>query len=475
LSVGDNIIEIIVSHPTGLQRVHHVNLRRSLELAQFAYVKASNTDQYDNFGDSVSLSGDTLAVGARRESSAATGVDGDQADDSAGDSGAVYLFRRQGRRWAQEAYLKASNTGAADGFGVSVSLSGDTLAVGAYNEDSAATGIDGDQTNDDAPGSGAVYVFRRTEAGWVQEAYLKASDTRRAVYFGIDVSLSGDTLAVGTSYAEAVYLFRRTETGWTQEARLTASNPNPQDGFGNSLTLSGDLLAVGAPCEQSAARGVNGDQSDDSLNCAGAVYAFRRTGTTWAQEAYIKSSNTDEEDDFGQLVALSGDTLAVAAPYEDSAASGVNGDQGNDTFESGAVYVFRRTETGWAQEAYIKASRPETVDLFGTGLALAGDLLAVGAIGEDSRASGTNGDQTDNSLENAGAAYLFRRTDTTWVQDSYIKASNPGAGDFFGYHLALAEDTLVVGVADESSAATGIGGDQADNSASGSGAVYIFH
>ena len=135
--------------------------------AQQAYLKASNTGASDLFGLSVALSGDTLAVGAYFEGSAATGIDGNQADNSAVSSGAVYVFTRTGGVWSQQAYLKASNTGGIDQFGLggdqfgySVALSGDTLAVGARNEASAATGVNGNQADNSAPTSGAVYVYR---------------------------------------------------------------------------------------------------------------------------------------------------------------------------------------------------------------------------------------------------------------------------------------------------------------------------
>ncbi|MDW8312587.1 MAG: FG-GAP repeat protein, partial [Burkholderiales bacterium] len=133
---------------------------------QQAYVKASNTGAGDWFGWSVALSGDgnTLAVGARLEDSSATGVNGDESNDSAFDSGAVYVFVRSGTTWSQQAYIKASNTEEWDVFGSSVALSsdGNTLAVGAPWEDSNATGVNGDQSNDSASGSGAVYVFTLT-------------------------------------------------------------------------------------------------------------------------------------------------------------------------------------------------------------------------------------------------------------------------------------------------------------------------
>ena len=180
-----------------------------------SYLKASNTGSGDWFGYSLSLSGDgnTLAVGAIREDSNAGGIDGDQKNNEALGSGAVYVFTRdKGGHWEQQAYLKASNTGREDFFGQSLSLSddGNTLAVGAYGEDSNASGIDGDQENNEAERSGAVYVFTRDNEGhWEQQAYLKASNTERRDWFGHSLSLSGDgrTLAVGG-------LWRRQQCQW---------------------------------------------------------------------------------------------------------------------------------------------------------------------------------------------------------------------------------------------------------------------
>ena len=128
--------------------------------SQQAYLKASNTGAGDYFGTSVAVSGDTLVVGARYEDSNATGVDGDQADNTAANSGAAYVFTRSGSTWSQQAYLKASNPGANDEFGNSVGVSGDTVVVGARYEESNATGVNGDQADNSAADSGAVYVFR---------------------------------------------------------------------------------------------------------------------------------------------------------------------------------------------------------------------------------------------------------------------------------------------------------------------------
>jgi cysteine-rich repeat protein len=403
-----------------------------------AYIKASNTVKPSNpgvfaeFGASVALSADgsTLAVGAFGEASAATGIGGDQADNSAEKAGAVYVFTRSGTTWTQQAYLKASNTDAFDHFGDRVALSADgsSLAVGAPGEASAATGIDGDQADNSASGAGAVYVFTRSGATWSQQAYLKASSPDTFDAFGGSVALSSDgsTLAVGASgdaiaatgvgdLSGAVYVFTRRGTTWSQQARIQASNPNAQDGFGASVALSADgsTLAVGAFGEASAAIGIDGNQTSNSARSAGAVYVFTRRGTTWSQQAYLKASNTDALDEFGGSVALSAD----------------------------------------------------------------GAILAVGALGEASAATGIGGDQADNSAGSAGAVYVFTRNGATWSQQAYLKASNTGAFDIFGASVALSADgsSLAVGAVVESSAATGIDGDQTDNSTSYAGAVYMLY
>ncbi len=472
------------------------------------YAKASNTEAYDGFGISVALSGDgnTLAVGAYREDSNATGIGGNQADNSATDSGAVYLFTRSGTTWVQQAYVKASNSEADDWFGQSVALSGDgnTLAVGAYREDSSATGIGGNQADNSATLSGAVYMFSRSGTTWTQQAYVKASNTEADDNFGFSVALSsdGNTLAVGATgeassatgiggsqadnlaaLSGAVYVFTRGGTTWTQQAYVKASNTETQDYFGRSVALSadGNTLAVGANEEDSNATGIESGQVDNSAGNSGAVYVLTRSGTTWTQQAYVKASNTEVDDRFGQSVALSGDgnTLAVVSYWEDSSATGIGGNQAdNSAVFSGAVYVFTRSSATWTQQAYVKASNTEAQDYFGSSVALNGDgnTLAVGAFLEASSATGIGGDQVDNSSSAAGAVYVFTRSGATWNQQAYVKASNTGPSDYFGDSVALDDDgnTLAVGTTGEDSNATGIGGDHESDSAADSGAVYVY-
>src|SRR6266850_5682497 len=135
-----------------------------------------------------------------------------------------------------------------------------------------------------------------------------------------------------------------------QAAYLKASNTKMGDHFGNGGTLEGhgvaisgdgSTLAVGAPFESSAAKGINGNQNDNSLYSSGAVYVFINRNNTWSQQAYIKASNPGQSDKFGYVVSLSqdGNTLAVSAVWEPSAAKGINGDQNDNSIpQAGAVY-----------------------------------------------------------------------------------------------------------------------------------------
>jgi hypothetical protein len=464
-------------------------------IAQQGYFKASNTGIDDIFGASVAIDGDTLVVGASGESSNATGVNGNQADNSAEDAGAVYVFVRSGTAWVQQAYLKASNTNANDIFGRSVAISGDTIVVGADAEDSNATGVNGNQSDNSLTNPGAAYVFVRTGTTWSQQAYLKASNTGQFDFFGFSVAISGETIVVGAMgedsgadgingnqadnsalTAGAAYVFVRSGTTWSQQAYLKASNSEGGDNFGDSVSISGNTIVVGANLEDSAATGINGNQASNAAGGSGAAYVFVRSGTTWSQQAYVKASNTGAADQFGASVAISGDTMVVGAFSENSGATGVNGNQADSSASSaGAAYVFVRSGTSWSQQAYLKASNTDAGDSFGADVAISGDIVVAGATWESSAAAGVNGDQSDESLSSAGAAYVFGRTGTTWSQLAYLKASNPDAQDGFGGALAVSGGTVVVGAAGEDSSATGVNGVQGSDATSGSGAAYLFY
>ena len=446
------------------------------DIAQQAYLKASNTDANDQFGRAVAVSGDTVVVGAANESSNATGVNGDQTNNGALQAGAVYVFVRNGTTWSQQAYLKASNTDLTDRFGYSVAISGDTVVVGALNEDSSATGVNGDQSDNGASSAGAAYVFVRNGTTWSQQAYLKASNTDAFDVFGFSVAASGDTAVIGAPAeasgggqsdnsapgAGAAYVFVRNGTTWSQQAYLKASDKQSQEAFGASVALSDDTAVIGGPFET-----IGG--------AVGAAFVFVRNGVTWSQQAYLQGSNTEPDDRFADAVAVSGDTVVIGARAEESNATGVNGDQTNNgAVAAGAAYVFVRGGTTWSQQAYLKASNTEANDEFGSSVAISNDTVVVGAFGEASNATGVNGDQTNNSAFSAGAAYVFSRDGITWSQQAYLKASNPEAGDVFGFSVAVSGDTVVAAAGAEDSNATGVNGDQTDNNALGAGAAYVF-
>lgn len=508
--------------------------------ALIGYLKASNTGRYDGFGNAVALSadGNTLAVSANWEQSAATGVGGNQASDCAAappvncstSSGAVYVFTRSGSTWSAPAYIKASNIGTTntyDNFGAAVALSadGNTLAVGAPEEDSGSVGIGG-VADETMLNSGAVYIYTRSGGSWSGPIYVKAPNPDSFDGFGESLALSADgsTLAVGAAgedgsvtgigggfdnaalSAGAVYVYARSGAAWSASAYVKASNTSANALFGSSVDLSadGNLLAVGARGESSAASGIGGNRvytcSAPASNClsfSGAAYVYSRTAGTWsAVPVYVKASNPQQDAIFGDAVALSddGSTLAVGASNEASAATGVDGNQTsgcnaapivNCAPYSGAAYVYSRSGSTWSGPTYIKASNTGEGDGFGAYLALSGDgsTLVVGAPYENGSAGGV-GAGSDEASRSAGAAYLLTRSASGWSQPAYIKPSNPGIDHYFGSALALSADgsTMVVGADGEDSAATGLNGNQRDdcnaaaatNCSFDSGAVYSY-
>ena len=175
-------------------------------------------------------------------------------------------------------------------------------------------------------------------------------------------------------------------------------------------------------------------------------------------------------------VGISGDTLVVGANIEDSNSTGVDGDGTNNlASNAGAAYVFARAEGVWSQQAYLKASNAEDNDQVGMSVAISGETVVLGARFEDGNATGVDGgDEADNSVSNSGAAYVFARAEGVWSQQAYLKASNTGRDDDFGLYVAISRGVVVVTAHLEDSNATGVNGDETNNSVSGSGAAYIF-
>jgi hypothetical protein len=495
----------------------HLPLSKLSASELIGYFKAPNTDKADVYGESVAISdrADTLAVGAPGEDSSAEGVGGQRNDDKADDSGAVYVFgKKDSGAWSLQAYVKATNTNADDDFGEVVTLSGDgsTLAVGASDEDSSATGVANEQYDNEASSSGAVYVYQRTKRrNWYPEAYIKASNTDESDSFGSAISISseGDTLVIGApgedsrgneivvdddnnvqegfdnsaSGAGAVYMFRRSpEEGWSQQAYFKAFNAEEGDLFGSSVAISDEAqtIAVGARDEDSGGSGSGADPEDNNLEDAGAVYLFEsheREG--WSQQAYLKASDPEEDAAFGDALSLSGNGRLVAVGAPD--ASGDGGEQSDKTIEeAGAAYVFKNEAgEGWSQVASLKPSNPEAFTSFGKAIALSGRdrSLAIGAPLEHGGAQDNESGEDDSNAENSGAVYLYEPgDDQTWRQRAHLKAPNVDSGDGFGTSVVLSDhgNTLVIGTDDEDSSATGIGGEQDNDETLRSGAVYLF-
>jgi len=329
----------------------------------------SEPADFDSFGFSVAISGDTAIVNEF------FGVAG----------GAAYVFERNEGgtdNWGEVKKLTASDGQSGDRFGWNVAVSGDTAIVGAFLEDSGGSE------------AGAAYVFQRNEGGadnWGEVTKLTASDAQAGDWFGFSVALSADSAVVGAvgedntggSAAGAAYVFQRDQGGadnWGEVKKLTASDPGPFDNFGR-VAVSGDTAVVGAFLE------------DAGGTDAGAAYVFQRNegGTdNWSEVKKLLASDAQASDGFAVSVEVSGDTTIVGAYQEDAG--------GSFFYDFGAAYVFQRNEGGtdnWGEVTKLTASDAQIGDWFGISVAVAGDTAVSGALRED--AGGTD----------AGAAYVF--------------------------------------------------------------------
>ncbi|MEE2674286.1 MAG: FG-GAP repeat protein [Myxococcota bacterium] len=261
----------------------------------------------DQFGFSVSVSGDLIAVGAVRD------------DVSAVDSGSTYVFRDSGMGWIQEQRLLPDDPAASDEFGGAVAVSGTTVVVGADLDD--ALGTD----------SGSAYVFIYTgspSTPWLQEQKLTASDGAAGDLFGFSVAISGDTIIVGAHKKDVdgkvdagkAYVYRFNGLAWVEEAKLTESTPNSENQFGVAVAISGNRAVIGA--------------DDDAEITGGFAYLFRRTGSTWAEEEVFAGSDIPTgvgppHDAFGNSVSITSDSAVVGAPTHV-----------HSVISSGSAYVF---------------------------------------------------------------------------------------------------------------------------------------
>lgn len=359
---------------------------------QSAKLTASDGVDQDSFGLEVAVSGDTAVVGTYNM------------DLNENEVGSAYVFVRSSNVWTEQARLTAPGGGQVrDYFGVSVAVSGDTAVIGQY----AANGLD----------AGSAYVFVRSGTTWTQQAKLTAADAFAGDSFGLDVSVSGSTAVVGAYRDDSpsgmtnlgsAYVFVRSGTTWMQQAKLTAADAAVGDGFGNAVAVSGSTAVIGT----------------QDGGTAGAAYVFTRSGTAWTQQAKLTALDAAAGDLFGTSVAVHGSTAVVGAYF-----GGAPG-----AADAGAAYVFVRSGTTWTQQAKLNAADEAADDHFGNSVAVSGGVAVVGARGDDT-AGGVD----------AGSAYVFLRSGTSWSQRAKLTAPDGDDIDGLGAAVAVDRTTALVG------------------------------
>ena len=425
-----------------------------LQIIQGGKLPPASTDdpvvRGDGFGISVAVDDNTAVVGAYKD------------DDAGADSGSAHVFTRSSSTapWNWAAKLTASDAAANDEFGISVAIEGDTIVVGAHQNDAD------DQDNDE----GAAYVFTKISGVWGQEAKLTASDAAANDEFGISVALHGETVAVGAHLENAndddqvitddvndsgaAYVFTKPGSGgWadtTETAKLTASDAAENDQFGISVAVHDETVVVGAHLENA-----NDDDVDitDDVADSGAAYVFTKPESVgWAdatETAKLTADNGAANDEFGISVAVHGETVVVGAHKYDV---GV----GTEKENAGAAYVFiKPTDGPWAdgtETAKLIASDAMRGDEFGIAVAVDDneDTIVVGAYLDDD-----NGD-------NAGSAYVFTQDSNGWSQKTKLTGPSRGKDDWLGYSVAVVGNTVIAGA------------DKSNISGPDSGAVYLW-
>jgi hypothetical protein len=370
-----------------------------------------------SFGHSVAVDGDTLVVGASTEQR-------EHPQTGSWSDGAVYVYVRNGANWIQQARLAANDEANGRQFGESVAISGNTLVVGAFTDTIGANGA-----------QGSAYVFTRSGSTWTFQQKLTANDGAAADNFGNQVSISNDTIAIGAKQDDigtnsnqgSVYIFTKSGTAWAQAAKIVANDGAANDIFGTGFALSGNTLIVGA----------------NGANLArGAAYVYTGSGANWTLQQKLTASDGLTEDEFGRSVSISGDSVVI----------GAYGDDNGTINRQGSAYVFVRSGTTWAQQAKLVAPDGAATDYFGFSVAISGNQAVIGA----------NLDDITPNINN-GSVYVFVRNGTTWTQQSKLVANDANSGDEFGFSVAIDNGQIVVGADEKNIAQT-----------SSSGAVYVF-
>jgi hypothetical protein len=322
--------------------------------------------------------------------------------------------------------LVAHDGAAEDFFSFSLAISNDIALVGAFKSDDEIMGID----------AGSAYVFTRTKNGWLQQAELTAKEGAASDTLGGNVALFQETAVLGASRHDengedsgAAYIFQRSGSIWNQQSTLLANDGAEGDAFGQAIAMSDNTIVIGAP------------RDDDEGKDSGSVYVFTRKNTTWKQQAKLTAQDGAAGDVFGISVALGDDTILIGADLHDEKAT-----------NAGAAYVFTRSGTSWSQQAKLIASDAGETDLFGVRVALSGNTALISARRDDDDIMGVD----------AGSAYVFVRTGTTWQQQAKLTAPDGAADDRFGRSVAISGDTALISAMHQ------------DDKGANSGSAYIF-
>jgi hypothetical protein len=292
-----------------------------------------------------------------------------------------------------------------DNFGVSVAIDGNFAVVGAYKNDSNGSDC------------GAAYVYELSGPYWLQRQKLTPSDGQANDRFGRSVAIEGNTIVVGSYYGDSnyqdtgsVYVYTRTGDAWTQQQKLIAPDAATDDRFGCSVAIDNNTIVIG-------------NYNDDSQ--AGSASVFTSIGSTWSFQQKLTASDAYAGDFFGNSVAIDNNTIIIGAPYDDY--------PGNT--DAGSAYLYQRQGTTWVEQYILRASDGGPSHHFGFSVALDGNWAVIGAYEGDA-----------DIVSGAGAAYVFNKTGSNWVeQQKLIDANSPVYGEDFGWSVAIKNDTILVG------------------------------
>jgi len=370
---------------------------------------ANDGEAGDFFGQSVAVSEGLAVIGAPRD------------DDNGVWGGSAYAFQRDGDDWEQDEKLLASDGIAADRFGWSVSLSGDTAMIGSV------------LGSDNGEQAGSAYAFEKDGNDWDEKDELVPGDGVIFDQFGYSAAIDGDTAVIGSNFGNdnqdqtgSAYAFERRGSRWSEKDKLFPNNGDGLDQFGFAVALSGDTAVIGAP----------GD--DDRGTSSGAAYLFVRNGTRWSQKEKLVASDGGASDAFGTSVSISGDTVVVGAPSISGGSS------------RGAAYVFVREGDDWPEHTKLLADDGASGDAFGTSVSISESFIVVGAPLSDLAASGS------------GSAHLFVRTHDEWIEREQLLPQPADPDLLFGGSVSVSGNTVLVG-------APG-----ADDNGLDSGAAFVF-